>query len=101
MVQGIAWLVLTIHAVFNPISVIQVDALKGKTVLESVRASHDVKTGFVCLSEKDIECVDYVCNDGKKYWTIEVNGDYANFNSESVLKDSDQLVLKYASSRER
>ncbi len=89
-------------AVF-PMKVIQIDTAGKATVLEAVQSSHVVGTGFVCVGPNDIVSVDGLKNDPahKRYWTIEVNGDYEHFNSTSPVKDSDQLVLKYASSKER
>ncbi len=99
----ILWLIAYVHMAFYPMKVIQIDTAGKATVLEAVQASHKVQTGFVCAGPNDIVAVDGLSNDPvhKKFWTIEVNGDYEHVNSESPVKDSDQLVLKYASSRER
>lgn len=96
-------LVLWVHMAINPIQVLQVNTSNQATILEALSVNHEVKTGFVCSSQKDIVCVDGLCNrpSEHKYWTIEVNGDYEDFNSQSVVRPSDQVVLKYASSKER
>lgn len=82
--------------------VIQVNSVNQATVLEAISVAHKVETGFVCTSPMDIKCIDGICNKPSehKYWTIEVNGDYQSVNSQSVVRPSDKVVLKYASSRE-
>jgi len=82
---------------FSPIQVIQIDTANQATVLEAVSAKHSVVTSLVCTSERGIECVDGLCNNPEqgKWWTIEVNGDYEHANSQSLVKPSDRLVLKY------
>lgn len=70
-------------------------------MLEVVKASHKVETGFVCASPNDIQCIDGTCNKDGRYWTIEVNGDYQSVNSMTVVQPSDKVVLKYASSAKR
>ena len=89
------------HLALSPIQVVSVHNNVRSTVLESVKAHHKVTTGFVCCSIKDIKCIDGVCDDGKKHWTIEVNGDYTHYNSMSEVFPSDKVVLKYASLREK
>ena len=87
-------------AVF-PIRTLEIKTDNKVSVLEAVESSHWVKTGFVCSSDKDIVCIDGLCNRENKFWTIEVNGNYEDFNSRSEIGPSDRLVLKYASSREK
>jgi len=96
-IQFILWL----HLAVNPMQTIQVNTANQATVLEAVSASHKVKTGFVCSSYNDIQCVDGLCNKDGKYWTIELNGNYESVNSRSKVYPSDKLVLKYASSKGR
>lgn len=84
---------------FNPIQVIHVSG--NTTVLEALRNKHKVETKFICASPNDIDCVDKLCSDHPRYWTIEVNGDYLNYNSMSKIKSSDKVVLKYASLTEK
>ena len=83
--------------------IVQVNTSNQSTILEALSARHHVETGFVCSSDKDIRCVDGVCNNPSKhlYWTIEVNGDYKSVNSKTVIEPSDEVILKYASSIER
>lgn len=99
LLQLIFWL----HMAINPIQVIQVNTANQATVLDALRSTHNVKTGFVCSSPRDIVCVDRVCNSNISgyYWTIEVNGEYETVNSQTLIQPSDQVVLKYASSIKR
>ncbi len=82
---------------------IQINTANQATVLQALEEKHKVQTGFVCNSLNDIQCIDGVCNNPEKhqFWTIEVNGDYQSVNSMSLVKPGDQVVLKYASSKER
>jgi len=82
----------------NPMQVIQVNTANQATVLEALSLRHSVKTGFVCASPLDIECVDGVCNNPRRgsYWTIEVNDGYQDANSQTVVGPEDKVVLKYA-----
>ena len=77
--------------------------IQGYTVLDSVRASHKVKIGFVCFSDMDIQCIDNVCTDTTKhlYWSINLNGDYSKVNSMTPLKAEDLVKLEYASLKEK
>ena len=92
-------LVLWFHLALSPLSVLSCPPMG--TVLQSAQASHRITQGFVCLSENDIKCVDDVCNDEKHVWTIEVNGNYTDYNSMSKVLPSDKVVLKYAYARGR
>lgn len=66
------------------------------TVLSLLEAGHVVKTGFVCASDKDIVCIDGLCNEeGKYYWSITVNGEYKYFNSQSLVGPLDRLEVRY------
>lgn len=78
---------------------IQINSSSQATVLEALKATHEVKTGFVCTSANDIQCIDGVCNrpSEHKYWTIEVNGNYQDFNSQSLVNPKDKVVLKFSS----
>lgn len=65
-------------------------------VIDRLRHDHLITESFVCRSATDIECVDGLCNKpGVAYWSIEVNGDYAHFNSESLIGPSDRVELYY------
>ena len=81
----------------------EINPSSGITVLEAVRMEHQVKTGFVCFSENDIQCVDKLCQDPKRnlYWSINLNGDYSKVNSMTPLKQEDSLTLEYASLKEK
>ena len=94
MVQLIIW----VHLVLNPMRVIEVNTAGQVSVLEATSLSHKVTTGFVCLSDKDIVCVDDICNKDGRFWTIEVNGDYQSVNSQTVVGPQDKVVLKYSAS---
>ena len=98
IINPILQLVLWLHLALSPIQVIQVNAQSRATVLEVLSTSHVVKTAFVCVSDKDIECVDGVCNNRKvgRYWTIEVNDGYQDVNSQTVIGPEDRVVLKYS-----
>jgi len=86
-----------------PTKTLEFNVVSSNTVLEEVSREHVVKTGWVCASPLDIDCIDYVCTDDKKgkAWVISVNGDYETVNSQTRLKPSDRLVLQYASLKER
>lgn len=65
-------------------------------VIDVLAVGHTLVTGYVCRSENDIVCVDGLCNQpGVAYWSIQVNGDYIHYNSESTLKPSDRVELQY------
>lgn len=67
-----------------------------ETVLQRLERQHHITRAFVCTSANDIQCVDGVCNiPGEAYWSIEVNGDFKNYNSMSVIKPQDQVRLQY------
>lgn len=87
----------------SPRRVIVVTPIYASSVLESVRAEHKVKTGFVCFSDMDIQCIDNVCQDTTKhlYWSINLNGDYSKVNSMTPLKEGDLVKLEYASLKEK
>ena len=87
----------------TPTRTLEFNVMNPNTVLEEVSKNHVVKTGWVCASPLDIDCIDFVCTDDKhhKAWLISVNGDYETVNSQTQLKRSDRLVLQYASLRER
>lgn len=87
-------LILWLHMMMNPIKVMDVPHGES-TILEALRANHEVKTAFICQSPNDIDCIDSLCSHPPKYWTIEVNGKYETVNSMSQLKPNDKLVLKY------
>ena len=82
----------------NPIQVIEIRTDNQATILESIRRTHEVKTGVVCSGPLDIVCIDDVCNIPSKslYWTIEVNGDYESVNSVTLVKPQDKVILKYS-----
>ena len=77
--------------------VIQVNTSNQTTVLQAISENHNVKTGFVCTSSNDIECVDGLCNNRQDnlWWTIQINGDYEHSNSNSIINPDDKVVLKY------
>ena len=100
-VSNLINLILWVHLALNPTQVLTLQPPKEATVLQVLQASHKVDKGFVCISPNDIRCIDDVCNDKNHFWTIEVNGNYKDFNSMSVIKPSDQLKLKYSLSKER
>jgi len=83
--------------------VLQVNTAGNTTVLEAVKVSHQVTTGFVCTSANDIQCVDGLCNNPSqhKYWTIEVNGDFEDYNSMSKVGPQDKVVLKFSKLHEK
>ena len=101
LIHHIASFIFWIHMAINPVKMIEVNTAGQATVLEAVMAKHNVETGFVCTSQKDIVCVDGLCNKHGHYWTIELNGNYETVNSQTPVYPSDRLVLKYASSKER
>ena len=66
------------------------------TVLTLLERNHLVRRGFVCTSANDIQCVDGLCNiPGKYYWSIQVNGDFKDYNSMTPIKPTDRVDLKY------
>lgn len=78
------------------VSPIQTLEISGQgTILTTIRVHHQVTTGFVCNSPNDIVCIDSLCNDDKHVWTIEVNDDYTNYNSNSMIKEDDKIELIY------
>lgn len=94
---------IAFHSPIETRRVIAVIPIESKTVLESLEVDHKVKTGFVCFSENDIDCIDNVCTDTSKhlYWSINLNDDYSRVNSMTNLKAYDSLKLEYASLKER
>ena len=85
----------------NPVKFIEVNSASHATVLQVISEKHQIKTGFVCISDDDIVCVDGVCNRDGRYWTIEVNGDFSHVNSLTLVEPTDRIVLKYASSTKK
>lgn len=96
-IQSLVWLVIYIHMAMFPIQSIKINVVEPMSVVDNLKLKHEVLQGFVCVSPSDIQCIDDVCNENGKYWTIEVNGNYKDYNSESKLKLSDKVVLKYSS----
>jgi len=86
-----------------PVKSMEFVPIRNESILTSLSENHKVITAPVCTSLLGIECIDGLCNDrtNDKWWTIEVNGDYTNFNAQSVVSPSDKVVLKYASSKEK
>jgi len=87
----------------TPRRVMVITPIENRSVLESVRAEHKVKTGFVCYSNMDIQCIDDICQDTTKhlYWSININDDYSKVNSMTPLKAGDSVKLEYASLKEK
>ena len=90
--------IILIHLALNPMRIIEVNTANQASILEATSLGHKVTTGFVCASDKDIVCVDDICNRDGKFWTIEVNGNYQSVNSQTLVGPQDKVVLKYASS---
>lgn len=73
---------------------------KEYTVSQALEAVYPVKHGFVCFSEKDIQCINGLCGDGLSYWSIRVNGNQQNYSSQSHLTEGDVLEVVYVQSGE-
>lgn len=69
----------------------------GFKVSQTLEYMYVVKYGKVCLSEKAIWSInEYDTNlDEGRYWTILLNGNFLNVNSETVLNEGDSLELSY------
>lgn len=70
------------------------------SVSQALEVVYPVKHGFVCFSEKDIQCINGLCGDGLSYWSIRVNGNQQNYSSQSHLTEGDVLEVAYVQSGE-
>ena len=65
-------------------------------LIDFLKLSHEVRQGYVCASPDDIMCIDGLCNkDGEAYWSIQVNGNYKDYNSKSLVSLEDKVEIHY------
>jgi len=95
----VLWMLMHIP-ISQPLEVVEFKPDHYGTILSNLPS---VKTGFVCVSDKDIMCLEDICNDkvAHTYWTIKVDGDYLGVNSRTVVGPQNSVRLEYSSLREK
>jgi len=97
LVPIVLWLMMHMP-ISQPLEVVEFNPTHYGTILSNLPGA---KTGFVCVSDKDIMCLEDICNDkvAHTYWTIKVDGDY-NVNSRTVVGPREKVKLEYAELKE-
>ena len=77
----------------------QVEIPRGFSIRQFISYSYETKWGRICTSKNGLLSINEYGTDlsKNKYWTMMVNGNFLNVNSETVLNDGDDLVLEYHS----
>lgn len=67
----------------------------GCTINEALEAIAEVKHGVVCCDNRDVQCINGLCQDPYKneWWVIKVNGNSQNYSSHSRLSPGDVVEL--------
>ena len=70
----------------------------GATVNNAVESVAKIKYGVVCSDNRDIQCINGLCQDPYKnyWWVIKVNGNSQNYSSHSRLSPGDVVELFYS-----
>lgn len=68
---------------------------EGSTINEALEAVTKIKHGVVCCDNRDIQCINDLCQDPYKneWWVIKVNGNSQNYSSHSRLSPGDVVEL--------
>jgi len=65
------------------------------TADEFIERNYAIDRGFVCVSNRDIKCVQGLCGDEEHYWSLVINGDSQNASLKTLVKPGDVVELVY------